>query len=195
MKLTAKRLYLLLLGSIVLAIALLFVSVYFATGLLKNKSKVIADARVTVQALEQKQLKLAKARTDIEKYQSLSDIARSIVPQDKDQAQAIREIVTIAAANGIKLGSITFPSSSLGDAKVPYSQLKAVKTIPDVYSLDITIQSDTLAPAPFASLLSFLDALGHNRRTALVSGITLQPDAKTPDRLSFIITLSEYVKP
>jgi len=195
MTVTAKRLYMLLLGLIGLALVLLFVSVYSASGLLKNKSKAIADANVAMQVLEQKQLQLTKARADIEKYKSLSEIAKSIVPQDKDQAQTIREIVTIAAANGIKLGSITFPSSNLGDAKVPYSQLKAVKAIPGVYSQDITVQSDTLAPTTFASFMGFLDALEHNRRTALVNGITLQPDAKNPGKLSFMLTISEYVKP
>jgi len=36
------------------------------------------------------------------------------VPQDKNQAEAVREIVNLAAANGVTLASITFPTSSLG---------------------------------------------------------------------------------
>lgn len=191
----AKRLYFVLLGLIGLALIGLGGSVYAANNFLQSKSKDVATARLHSLVLDQKQQQLSKARADIAKYQSLADIAKSIVPQDKDQAQTVREIVGIAAAHSIKLGAVSFPASTLGDNKTAHSQLKPVKNIQGVYSQDITIDSDSSLPASFANFIDFLDALEHNRRTALVSGISLQPENGSPSKLTFTLTLSEYIKP
>ena len=194
MKLDARRLYYVLVGAICLAFAALVLCAYAANNLLQSRSHVVLDARTKGLVLEEKERRLAKARADIEKYQGLADIAGDIVPQDKDQAQTVREIVSLAQSKGVKLGSITFPSSSLGDNK-PNSQLKSVVGIAGVYSLDITVQSDAKTPPTFTSFISFLDALEHNRRTALVDSIVIQPDTVHPERLSFTLTLREYIKP
>ncbi len=194
MKLDARRVYYLLLGSIGLALIALLLCAYGANNLLQGRSHAVLEARTKGMVFEEKERRLAKARADIEKYQDLADIARSIVPQDKDQAQTVREIVSLAQSKGVKLGAITFPSSSLGDNK-PNSQLKAVPGIAAVYTLDITVQSDTKTPPSFSSFIAFLDALEHNRRTALVDSVIIQPDAAHPDRLSFTLTLREYIKP
>jgi hypothetical protein len=193
---TAKRLYYLLLGAIALSIVALLASVYAANLVLEGQAKRVTDAKTKTQVMDEKQRQLTKARADIAKYQPLADIAKSIVPQDKDQSQTVREIVNLAAANGIKLGSITFPSSSLGGkGAADKSQLKAVKGISGVYTQDITVESDGSVPSSYGSFLNFLDALEHNRRTALVSGISLQPDAEDPSTLTFTLNLSEYIKP
>ncbi len=195
MKLNPKRFYYLLLVTVGLAIVLLLAGAYVGNSLLKTKSKDVASNRKKSMVLEEKQRQLNKAKADIKKYQDLAAIAKDIVPQDKDQAQTIREVVNIASANGIKLGTITFPVSSLGDNKIPHSQLKKVASIPGVYSLDITVQSDSKTPPSFTNFSRFLEGLEHNRRTALVSGISLQPEKGDPSKLSFTLTLSEYIKP
>ncbi|HEV7454182.1 MAG TPA: hypothetical protein VGO07_02890 [Candidatus Saccharimonadales bacterium] len=197
---SAKRLYQLLLGSIGLCIVVLLAGMYISTAVLKKQSGQLVKAKTNSAVLDQKQQQLNKARADITKYKSLSEIAQNIVPQDKNQAQTVREIVAIAEANGIKLGSITFPSSTLGgvgvgSANAALSQLKPVKGIGGVYSLEIAIQSDTTQPSDYDQFISFLDALEHNRRTALVNGITILPDPTKPNKLSFTLNVSEYLKP
>lgn len=190
----ARRLLVLLRASVGLALVILLFSAYAANNLLQAKSQSVRQARLKSLTLDEKQRQLSKARVDIEKYRTLADIAKSIVPQDKDQAQTVREIVKIADTHGIKLGAITFPASSLGDNK-PLSQLQAATGLPGVYVLEITVQSDTASPASFANFIKFLDALEHNRRTALVNGISIQPDVGNPGRLSFTLKISEYIKP
>jgi uncharacterized membrane protein YuzA (DUF378 family) len=192
----ARRLNYVLLGLIGVSMLLLLGGTYGASAVLQSQAKHLNDAKAHSIALDEKQQQLSKALTDIAKYQSLADIAKSIVPQDKDQAQAVGEIVKLAEANGIKLGAITFPSSTLGGkTSATQSQLKAVKGISGVYSLDIAIQSDAASPIKYANFLTFLDGLEHNRRTALVNGISLQPTASDPSTLSFTLNVSEYVKP
>jgi hypothetical protein len=217
----SKKLYFILLSSIGLLIIALIGGAYGADMLLSKQADELINAKAKSLALETKQQQLVKAKNDIIKYKSLSDIAKSVVPQDKDQAQTIREIVNLANANGIRLGGITFPSSSLGTAVVtpkpatggdaaanstpatpapapavlPQSQLKAVPTIPGVFDLAITVQSDATAPADYSQLIKFLAALENNRRTAIVSGITLTPDGKDPSKIAFSLNINEYIKP
>jgi len=191
----AKRLYILLTIGVVLSIAVLFGGVYGATKVLQWQSKQLVDAKTHMAVLDQKRAQLTKAQTDIQKYKELGTIAKNIVPQDKDQAQTVREIVNIANRSGVKLGMITFPASTLGTAKGTRSQLTAVKGISGVYSLDITVQSDPTSPVSYSTFINFLDALEHNRRTALVKGVTIQPDSLNSSNLSFTLNISEYVKP
>lgn len=204
----SKKLYFLLVTIVALLAIGLIGSAYGANSLLQAQSKKLVEVRSESAALDLQQTQLSRAKKNIATYQPVSDIARSIVPQDKDQAQTVRELVDIAAAHSIKLSSVTFPSSTLGGDSAPgaaasaadkgkanLSQLKPVPAISGVYSLNIVVQSDSTAPISFTAFTSFLNDLEHNRRTALVSGITLQPDAKDPSKLAFTLNLDEYVKP
>lgn len=205
MFLNAKRLYFLLSGLVVLALVALGASVYIASGLLAKESTRVYDARLKTLALEEKQSRLTKARLDIDKYKELGAIAKSIVPRDKDQARTVREINNLAAASGIKLGAITFPSSTLGadlpatttkkTAGTADSQLTPVKEIPGTYVLNISVKSDGKSPATFSNFIRFLEALEQNRRTALVTGVAITPDPKNPNNLQFTLSLDEYIKP
>jgi hypothetical protein len=191
----ARRLSVVLRLTVVLALGLFLLSAYMATKVLQTKATGVREAKLQSRVLEENQRQLGQARADIQKYQALGAIAKSIVPQDKDQARTVREIVQLAGQYGIKLGAINFPASSLGDKKSAQSQLQAAKGLSGVYILEITVQSDTNSPAPFDSFLSFLRALEHNRRTALVNGIIIQPDVANPNLTSFTLTISEYIKP
>jgi hypothetical protein len=192
----SKRLYFTMLGAIgVLTIGLLG-GAYTVNKLLDSQSRQLIDERKQVKVLDAEQTELAKAKQDIKKYNELADIAKSVVPQDKDQAQAVRQIVDIANANGVALSSITFPASSLATkGKVQLSQLLPVKGISGVYSLQLTVQSDQSHPVPYNQFINFLASLEHNRRTALVSSITIQPNSKDRSTLSFTLVLNEYIKP
>ncbi len=195
----AKKLYYMLLTVIGLGVIVLLVATLGANKILQKSAKSLLDAKTNTAVLDEKQQQVVKQRTDINKYKGLAEIAKNIVPQDKDQAQTVREIVKIADANGIKLGNITFPSSTLGAAGKPtnaaLSQLIPVKGMAGLYSLEIVVQSDTTRPVPYAQFLAFLDGLEHNRRTALVNGLSLQPDTRDPGKLTFTLNVSEYIKP
>jgi hypothetical protein len=196
----SKRTFYVLLGLNCLLVLGIFGAAYGIDQLLVAQSKKIVGQRLEIQTLDAQTAALGLAKKDVTKYTELAAIAKSIVPQDKDQAQTVREIVNIAAANGIKLGSVSFPSSTLGAkatgslSTLTLSQLTPVKGINGVYSLKVVVQSDTASPVPYSKFISFLAALEHNRRTALVSNITLTPDAKNPNNISFSLSLDEYIK-
>lgn len=198
---TSKRLYFILVAVIGLLIVGFLGGAYGANLVLQQQAQTVLKARSKSASLEQQQVQLNKAKASITKYKEVGDIAKSIVPQDKDQAQAVREIVNIAAQHGVQLGTITFPTSTLGattagaKAGSKLSQLKPAPGISGVYTLQITVQADSTRPADYNKFIDFMAALERNRRTALVSGITLQPDNKSPHLVSFTLTVDEYIKP
>lgn len=193
---SSKHLYFTLLGIVCLLVIGLGGGAYAAAQLLSAQSKQLVANREQVDVLSRDQDELGKAKQEIKKYQDLATIAKSVVPQDKDQAQTVGQIVSIANANGITLSSITFPSSTLGASpNAALSQLLPVKDASGVYNLQLTVTSDTTNPVNYGKFINFLDALEHNRRTAEVSSINLQPDTKDRGTLSFTLVLQEYIKP
>lgn len=194
-------------------LAALVVGAYGVNNLLAKKADHLTDLKARSKALEEQKFALVKAKADIEKYSELEKITKAIVPEDKSQAEAVREIVKIASENGVSIASITFPASTLGAgpvaqapaatpspsaggaSKKSLSQLQAVKNIPGVYQLEIVVNGDTNRPVPYDKFINFLEALENNRRTAQVSTITLQPDPNNRNNLTFNLTLNGYIKP
>lgn len=219
----SKRMYYGLLGLIGLSLVALLAGAYGVNSLLVSRASTLTSLKTKSQALEQEQQRFDLARREVKKYAGLEKIVQKVVPQDKSQAEAVREIVNIAAANGISLGSITFPPSTLGtgsgqagssnsaasaptqakptqaptagNTKNILSQLAPVKGIPGVYQLNITVSSNTGSPIRYSQLINFLDDLEHDRRTAQVNAISIQPSATNRTSLAFTITLNEYIKP
>lgn len=197
---SSKKLYFGLIGLLVLLGIGILVSAREANTVLENKSESLASLKASNQATAEQKTQLAKDKQDIATYTDLNTIAKSVVPQDKDQAEAVREIVNLASMSGIpKLSSIAFPASTLGGAKVKtgggLTQVTPVKGIPGIYDLQITITQANTDEVPYGSFTTFLSKLEQNRRTAQVSSIDVQPDPKTPNVVAFTLVIDEFIKP
>lgn len=209
---TSKRAYLLTIILLCLLSVGIFVSTFFAFKILTHESNKLVAAKLQNQLLDEQQSALLAANKSAEKYAKLDSIARAIVPQDKDQARAVREIVKIADESGVKLGIISFPASTLGAAKPKSAagtttpstgtaiaptetQVKPVTGIPGVYVMEITITQDSSRPITYAKLLDFMQKLENNRRTAQVSDVTIQPTTQNRNLLSFSMIVNAYIKP
>ena len=208
---TPKRLFFVIIAINSLLLILLVTSVILGNRLINQQSGKLAEAKVQSKIIEDQQIQLNKAKKDVEQYKDLNDIVKTIVPQDKDQAKTVLEISKIAEESGIKLSGIAFESSSLGQTAAPsasgqtstptptpganaLSQVKPVKGISGVYSLEIIVTSLDSEPVPYNNFLSFLEKLEANRRTAHVNTIVIKPD-KSGQNLSFALTLNAYLKP
>ena len=187
--------------TILLGVGLLASGV-FANKLLTQKSAELSKLKAKSQVISDLQIALKKDKADIVKYKELNDIARAVVPQDKNQAQTIGEIVKMANDSGInKLTSITFPASTLGSGGAvkaepgTLTQVTPVKGISGVYILPITISQDASHTVEYKQFIAFLRKLENNRRTAQVASISIQPDVKDPNLISFNLVVNEYIKP
>lgn len=202
----SKRVYYILLALCFLTgIAIIAVAI-LGNSMLEKQSKKLVSLKLDNHVLDAQQTALSQAKKDIDKYQDLEKIANTVVPQEKDQAATVREIVKIADDANIKLSAITFPSSNLGQAVVksstgtsvktpPITQVKPVDNIKGLYEMEITIQQDVNSPIPYDRFISFLQKLENNRRTAQVSNVTVQPNIKDRSQLSFTLTVNVYIKP
>lgn len=199
---TSRKYFFVLLAVFILLIGLIIGAAVGGNILLQKRSAKLTEVKTETKAVEAQQTALIQAKKDVERYSDLEKIVKSVVPQDKDQAKTVREIVTIAAQNKIPIKSVSFPSSTLGD-KAPAgspqaktnapTQLTPVEGITGVYSLEIEVES--AVKVPYKNFLSFLNDLEKNRRTAHVASIDLTPDPKENNNLDFKLTLNAYVKP
>jgi hypothetical protein len=213
----SKKVFFVMIGIVVLMSGLVVGAVVVGDTVLRKQSEKLVALKLDTDVVETQQTALVQAKKDVEKYAELESIAKQVVPQDKDQARAVREIISIADQAGVKISSITFPSSNLGQKPAatapasgtstttptaataapvnPFTQAKPVSGIGGLYQLDITVVSDTTKPATYTRLIDFLGRLEHNRRTAQVSQISIQPHADNRDNLNFTLTLTVYIKP
>jgi hypothetical protein len=220
---TPKRVYLLLIAVMVLLGAGMAAAAYGAQTVMASQSDRLVKARANLGALSLQQTNLIEAKKELVSYAPLYQISKVVVPESKDQAETVRQIVKLASDNDVTLGSITFPSSTLGtgaatatNATAPsaastnaasntslptnrYSQLTLVPQIPGVYTLPITIVSDTTHPVTYSRLIAFLQALEQNRLTAQVSSVDISlPNSSTNSStvaINFSLITNIYIKP
>lgn len=195
-----KKLSYLMIGLVTLLLVAIIGGTAGGYTILKKQSEKLSDLKAQDEVTKQQEVSLAQAKADIQKYTPLNEIAKSIVPQDKDQAKTVREINTIAAESGISLQQITFDTSSLGQpgSKTPkpgLTQVKPVEGINGVYSLEITISSGESNTVPYDKFLQFLQNLEANRRTANVTTINVTPSENDGNQVSFSLVLNAYLKP
>lgn len=210
----SKKVFYVMIGLLAFLCVLIIASVVVGDKLLRKTSDKLTALKLDNQIVEAQQASLVQANKDIQKYADLKTVAKQIVPQDKDQARATREILALADQAGIKIASITFPASTLGQTppKAPAStsgdtpapaappapavtQVKPVEGIKGLFQLDITVVSDTSRPVTYGQFISFLEKLEQNRRTSQVSQITVQPIAQNRSSLNFSLIVTVYIKP
>ncbi len=211
---TSRKYFFLLSGVLALLILVILAGTVGGNIILQKQAKKLLDLKLENATIEMQQTALTQAKKDVERYSEIDSIARSVVPQDKDQAKTVREIVQIAQENKIPIKSVSFEASNLGvvapkapaanpDDKttetapktpaVPaVSQVKPVDGIPGVFTLPIQVASD--GKVSYQNFLRFLESLETNRRTAHVSAINIEPD-EDGTSLTFNLTLNAYVKP
>ncbi len=214
----SKRAYILMLAVVGLLVVAIFGGAYESKGVLAKKSSQLVALKASLLGYQTQQTGLTLAKKQITIYNDLYHIAKAVVPENKNQAETVRQIVKLATDNSIVLGSISFPSSTLGASpsgataaptkptlgaptksvsigNPDLSQLAPVGGSPGVYVLQIAVASDPTQPASYAQLISFLSALEHNRLTAEVTSVNIVPDTTQVNRFSFTLNLNSYIKP
>lgn len=201
---TAKKLFYGLLAGIGLLVIIIALTVFYGNQMLIKQNKKLSDAKVQVANLDLVQSSLVTAKRDIEQYSTIEQIAKTVVPQEKDQARTVREIVKIADELGISISSIGFASSNLGsaaktkaaatDAGTTTTQTEKVEGLTGVEKLPITVTSDSNKPVSYKNFLLFLERLEQNRRTSQVADVNIQPNADNRNFINFSLKLNAYIK-
>lgn len=220
---TSKKLNWVLLGLIGLACVAFIAIFYKGSASLQAKSDQLVDLKAQNDVAQAQLTSLQQAKIQVDKYGYFKDVAKTVIPNDKDQAQAIFDISNFASQAGFLIGGITFPSSDLGkNAAAPataakpvdatkasatdiISQAKPVPGIPGLYSVELTVtpQVDNSLPSRWqpnpSKLIEFLKKIESNRRTAQITQVDVQPQldtsGKTFKTFSFSITINIFIRP
>src|SRR4051812_12603966 len=97
----SKRVFYLMIGCLAVLVAAILGCTYLANGMLEKRAHLLSELKVQDAVLAEEQTGLARAKKDTAAFTPLQKIAKTIVPQDKDQAETVREIVKIASESGI----------------------------------------------------------------------------------------------
>ncbi|CAN5665996.1 hypothetical protein BH23PAT1_BH23PAT1_0840 [soil metagenome] len=209
----SKKVFFVMIGLIALLSILAVAGTVLGSASLQKSADKLVELKLENRLLEEQQLSLAQARRDIEDNKELEQIAKTVVPHEKDQARTVREIINLANASGVPIGSITFPSSNLGQA-IPVAppsekggttsnapaapsvtQVKPVEGITGVYQLEVNVFSDNSSPVSYEKFINFLERLEKNRRTAQVTNITVQPSQQNSELMTFSLIINVFIKP
>lgn len=211
MKLNNKMLHWLLLGGLVLSVLVFFIVMIEGLSLLSAKSRQLVNLRVQSQTADAQLSNLEQTKKDVEKYSYFKDVAQTVIPNDKDQAEAVLELNQMAAQAGISLQNITFATSNLGgkttassaaasSAASAISQAQPVPGAAGLYALELTITADNSRTLPaslqvtYPKILDFLKRIESSRRTAQIVEVNIQPVADS-DSLSLTLVINIFMKP
>jgi hypothetical protein len=217
MKLDSKIIRLILMASLALLTVAFFGTALFGLSALSSKSESLVKLKSQSQNTENRLNNLEQAKKEVNKYNYFKEVASSVIPSEKNQAETVLEIYQMAQQSGISIQSITFPASTLGQnvgapapgaptdaasasTQTALTQAKAVPGIAGLYSLELTITPDAGKDVPpaqqvtFPKMLDFLKRIENNRHTAQITQVGIQP-ATDSQTLSFSLTINIFIKP
>lgn len=206
-----------LIGGLAVSVGLVGGAMYIGYSSMQASSNSLVNAKLDTMLAEEKEKTFIKAKKDLEKYKGLSETLQKILPKDKDQARAVRELYKISDEAGVSIVSITFPSSTLGAkaaaaptapagtdktattstaAQKAVSQAAPVSGLPGVQGIDLELsvegQNDSFTQ--FSRMVTFLQKVEQNRRSMQIKKITVTPDDTTRN-VKFELTVTIFVKP
>jgi hypothetical protein len=217
---SSQRLRLILFGSFGLMVVIFIAATFLGLSMLQKKSKSMTELKSQSKSLESQVTQLNIAKKDVDKYKFFNDVAKAVIPNDKDQVQAVAELFQMANESGILLQSVSFPASTLGtkastpaagstttntttsttaptpSTKDVISQAKPVAGISGLYSVELVIGPQTGDKVPvdkkvnYEKMLAFLSKIERNQRTAQVTKVDIQPPKADSTSSDFSFTFN-----
>jgi hypothetical protein len=208
----AKRTRLIMFASLGILFVMFIATISVGSSILAQKSKKMVALKLQSSVLDSQLTSLAQAKKDVSQYAYFNEVAETVIPSDKDQAQTVLDIFQLAEQSGIMIQSITFPASTLGTSGASatssstkaISQAKSVEGIKGLYSVELNItplsgaQTPTDKMVTYAKFLDFLGRIESNRRTAQITQVNIQPISNGGDLSQFInftLTINIFIKP
>jgi hypothetical protein len=215
MNFSARQLRFILLGLLgICVVGFIAVSV-LGLNALSAKSEDLIELKLKNKTVDAQLSSLGAAKKQVEQYSYFNDVAKTVLPSDKDQAQAVLTIFKLAQESGISIASVTFPTSSLGvgpsgqasatsSSSTAISQAKPVEGIKGLYSLQLTITPETGQSVPaskvttYAKFLDFLKRIERDRRTAQITQVIIQPELDNSgptSAINFTLIINIFMRP
>lgn len=187
----AKRTFYMLIAINVLLIGGIVGAYLFASNFAKQKSKEIAVLKADIETNDQTLNSHRELERSLSQSKELAEIAKEVLPQDKNQSLALQEINKFASESGVAIKQVTFntPSNkkSTGPTLTSPSNLKGVSV------LSVSVKADKMQ---YEQLLTLLKKFEDNRRRMQVTSISLAPSTSNLGQLDRVDLLVDiYLKP
>jgi len=205
----SKQLRMLLL-SLIGAGGVVFIAIcILGLSMLSSQSKKMVNLKLQSKTVDYQLTSLAQAKKQVQQYSYIKSVAAEVIPNDKDQAQAVLEIFQIANESGIAIQNVSFPTSTLSatsaSSSALISQAKPVVGIKGLYSVQLTITPETGPQVPsdlqvtYPKMLDFLNRIELNQRTAQITQVNIQPqggnNGDSSSSITFTLTVNIFIKP
>ena len=188
-QISAKKLFMLLLGLNVLLIGATLLVFTLASSAAQHKSQKIAELKADNQADEQVLNNYKVLQNTLNSNKDLETTIQRVLPSDKDQSTALALLDQFSKNTGVPISQISF---NPGTAKQAGQTLTSPSTIKGVSVISVTLQCQTTR---YQNLLNFLKAIETTQRRMQVTSLNITPNATDPDVLDQTsLTLDIYIK-
>mgnify|MGYP002623609749 CR=1 FL=1 len=187
-----KRVFYILLSSLIGTILLGSAGYYLLDRQLASKANSLSQTKADLQVLEQQVDIFEDAKEKIEEFTFIEELASEVLPEGKLQGEAIAELKDFIIKSSMRLESISFGSSG-DEVNVDTSQTQLLENVKGVRVLPTTVVLKS--GATYANLLEFLQRIESNRRLMQVTSLDLVPLSENRNKFSTItVQLNIFLK-
>lgn len=178
---SSKKAFFGLLAGIVAIIAAGAFGYYFFKEQLVAVGSDVGTLKAEQQTLKE-QIKIYEdTKKKIEELDFVKELANSVLPISKEQANVVSELKNFVAQSGLTLQSITFTGQD-PKASVETTQTEAVEGLTDVRVLPAEVIIE--AGADYGQILSLLRTIEKNQRKMQITDISLTPNRENKNTFS-----------
>jgi Tfp pilus assembly protein PilO len=188
-QMTARKLFLILLGLNILLVGATLVVFALASSAAQSKSQKISALKADNQSNEEVLNNYKVLQNTLNSNKDLEATIQRVLPADKDQSAALSILDQFSKNNGVPIQQITF---SPGSGKQAGQTLTSPSGINGVSVISVTMQ---LGSTRYQNLLNFLKSIETTQRRMQVTSLTISPNSTNPDILDQTnLTIDIYLK-
>lgn len=194
-KMTASRLRLILVGSIVLLALLIGFGFYSAQSFLHNFAVTVSHAQQDANASADDISTLQRLEDKLEEDVAIIDRTKKIVADSKAyeyQDQIIADLNTYAAKSGISITSFTFADNNAASATSETNSAASEPAIPGLKSTSVSVQ--IASPTKYDRLMRFVSHIEQNLTKMQLASLTLSKGQKPDEVTTSELVIGVYVK-
>lgn len=182
---TPKRVFLAMVGVLLLTIVAVGVVYYFADQSLTARQSSISDLKADIEILDLKVANAKAAESLLDEYRDIQELAPSILPPTKIQSDIVAQLLDIGSENSIELTNFSFPTSA-DVSNFDTSQTEPLKGVPGVRFIEIS----TSFSSSFDQALNFLESVEENQRIMQVENVAMSPEVDAEGNPLSVFTVS-----
>lgn len=188
-----KKVFIVMLSALVASVLLTGGGLYMADRYLADQAETISDLRADDEILSVDLINSQRMREELKKYSYLDEVSDEILPDTKNQSEAILLINTMGKDAGINIDSYSFISTV--DKPGDKTQTEQLKDAPDILTFPITVKFTS----SYSQIISWLELAEKNQRKMQVSSVNITPSLDDdgniiPSRFVSSIVVNAYVE-